>query len=63
SLYQTKYNPKNYRKYIDLIDKSTENEINYKLKTNPFDPERCSEEEEKMYFQLLKRINDSYMGH
>lgn len=62
SLYQTKYNPIIYQNYINTIDKSLENNslLDFELKFNPFDPDRCDENSENMYCLLLDKINQSF---
>jgi len=60
-LHSTKYNKNNYKKYIDLIDDKNFDDSDYfKLKSNPLDMELCSDEQEQMYFKILKKISDSF---
>lgn len=63
SLYTTKYNPAIYKKYIMMINENMEKKCLpiFKLKSNLFDPERSTDEQEKMYYSLLKNINRSYL--
>ncbi len=62
SLYQTKYNPKIYRSYIANINKDLKNNLktSFELTSNPFDPEKSSEDLENMYLLLFDRINKSF---
>lgn len=62
SLYQTKYNPIIYKSYIENINKDLENNsiTSFELTSNPFDPEKSSENLENMYLLLLYRINKSF---
>jgi hypothetical protein len=61
-LYQTKYNPDIYKGYIKEISKDIEKNsvTDFKLSSNPFNPEKISKDSEKMYLKLLEIINKSY---
>jgi len=62
SLYLTKYNPSIYETYIKIINNCIEKkyEINFDLKSNPFELEKTTDELEKMYLPLLENINKSF---
>lgn len=61
-LYREKYNPEIYKTYISKINKSLKKnkKYNFELKSNPFNPDTCTEEMEKIYIEILKNINESF---
>jgi len=60
-LYSTKYSEKNYKRYINYIDKKViNNKNNFELKSNPFDMEPCNEEQEQIYFKIFRKIGESF---
>jgi ribosomal protein S12 methylthiotransferase accessory factor len=62
SLYNMKYNPNIYKTYIELINNHLDgkNHFEFKLKTNPFDPESGTIEFNNICLSLLKNINNSF---
>jgi YcaO-like protein with predicted kinase domain len=62
SLSLIKYNQSIYKAYIHAIEDIQEKNTNldFKLKSNPFDPEIVSDELEDMYVLFLEKINNSY---
>jgi len=62
SLYITKYNPIIYQTYVDIItEKLEKNQIRFELNSNPFNPEKSTDELENMYSLLFEKINRSFL--
>jgi len=59
-IYQEKYTPKNFVKYIDFLRNKTEDKLDYKIKSNPFRQEESFSDLDELIRPLLININDSF---